>query len=162
MKLVFTNGCFDGLHPGHLSLLEYARGLGDRLVVAINSDASVRALKGLGRPLFTALDRRRMLLALRCVDEVRLFDTEEHLLQLITKLRPAVLVKGGQYCGARMPGSEFAGKVSFAPMVPGFSTTNLIERIRRLALPTDGRCDPVALATQSTLAPAAMPISRRR
>src|SRR5690606_21755932 len=104
---------------------------GDRLIVAINSDASVRELKGPGRPIYSALDRRNMLQALGCVDEVVIFDDELSLLDIIRRLRPDVLVKGGEYVGTKVPGAEYARHVWFAPMKPGYSTTGLIERIRR-------------------------------
>jgi rfaE bifunctional protein nucleotidyltransferase chain/domain len=104
MKVVFTNGCFDVLHPGHVDLLERARALGDRLVVGLNSDASVRALKGPGRPIYPQGDRVLMLRALRSVDEVLVFD-EPTPARLIEELSPDVLVKGGDWPVDRIVGA---------------------------------------------------------
>jgi rfaE bifunctional protein nucleotidyltransferase chain/domain len=129
-SLVFTNGVFDILHVGHLSLLEAARGLGDMLIVGINTDAGVRALgKGPNRPINTEQDRARMLLALRCVDGVVLFDepTPE---RLIAALRPEVHVKGGDYRVEDLPEAcivhSYGGRVVIVPYVEGVSTTRLI------------------------------------
>jgi rfaE bifunctional protein kinase chain/domain/rfaE bifunctional protein nucleotidyltransferase chain/domain len=131
MKIVFTNGCFDMLHPGHVDLLERARALGDRLVVGLNSDASVRALKGPGRPLVPQEERARMLRSLRSVDEVIIFDepTPE---RLIEELAPDVLVKGGDWPVDRIVGAEAVlrrgGQVISLPFRLPYSTTALIER----------------------------------
>lgn len=129
-SLVFTNGVFDILHVGHLSLLETARGLGDMLIVGINSDAGVRALaKGPNRPINTEQDRARMLLALRCVDGVVVFD-EPTPKRLIATLRPEVHVKGGDYRAEDLPEAaivhSYGGRVVIVPYVEGFSTTRLI------------------------------------
>jgi rfaE bifunctional protein kinase chain/domain/rfaE bifunctional protein nucleotidyltransferase chain/domain len=132
MKTVFTNGCFDVLHPGHIDLLERARSLGDRLVVGLNSDASVRALKGPGRPLVPQEERALMLRSLRSVDEVIIFDepTPE---RLIEELSPDVLVKGGDWPVDRIVGAESVlrrgGRVVSLPFRLPYSTTGLIERI---------------------------------
>lgn len=129
-SLVFTNGVFDLLHVGHLALLEAARELGDLLIVGINSDAGVRALgKGANRPINTATDRARLLLALRCVDGVVVFDepTPE---RLIAELRPEVHVKGGDYRIEDLPETKvvrsYGGRVVIIPYVAGYSTTRLI------------------------------------
>ncbi len=133
MKTVFTNGCFDLLHPGHVDLLERARALGDRLVVGLNSDASVRALKGPQKPYVNEHDRRRMLLALRAVDAVVIFD-ELDPLRLICELAPDVLVKGGDYALDEIHGREeveaAGGRVLALPFVEGASTTGIIERVK--------------------------------
>ena len=132
MKTVFTNGCFDVLHPGHIDLLERARNLGDRLVVGLNSDASVRALKGPGRPLVPQEERALMLRSLRSVDEVIVFDepTPE---RLIEELAPDVLVKGGDWPVDRIVGAEAVlrrgGRVISLPFRLPYSTTGLVERI---------------------------------
>lgn len=135
-KLVFTNGCFDLLHPGHVDLLERARALGDRLVVGLNSDESVRALKGPEKPYVPQADRRRMLLALRWVDEVVIFD-EATPLRLIEQFRPQVLVKGGDWPVEKIAGADFVlargGQVHSLPLLPGYSTTLLVRRILRPA-----------------------------
>lgn len=133
-RLAFTNGCFDLLHPGHLALLEHARRTADRLVVAINSDASVRALKGPGRPLLPEAERAETLLALEPVDRVVVY-AEPTPLELIERLLPDVLVKGADWALDRIVGREAVeaagGRVERVALVPGRSTTRLVERIRR-------------------------------
>ncbi len=133
-KLVFTNGCFDLLHPGHVDLLGRIRALGDRLIVGINSDASVQALKGPGRPIFSENERAAMLEALRSVDQVVVF-SETTPLRLIEQLQPDVLVKGGDWPVERIVGAEevlrHGGHVLSLPLLPGYSTTAIISRIRR-------------------------------
>ena len=134
---VFTNGCFDLLHPGHVDLLERARALGDRLIVGLNSDASVRDLKGPHKPYVNQHDRRRMLLALRSVDEVIVFD-EPTPLELIERIAPDVLVKGGDWPVDQIVGAEFVlargGKVFSLPLLPGYSTTSIVaDLVRRTA-----------------------------
>jgi rfaE bifunctional protein nucleotidyltransferase chain/domain len=129
-----TNGCFDILHLGHVDYLEKARAMGDRLVVAVNDDASVRRLKGDGRPINTLEVRARMLSALACVDWVVSFpeDTPE---RIICNILPDVLVKGGDYAVEDIVGGrnvrDAGGQVRVLDFVPGYSTTDLIERIRR-------------------------------
>jgi D-beta-D-heptose 7-phosphate kinase/D-beta-D-heptose 1-phosphate adenosyltransferase len=134
-RVVFTNGCFDLLHPGHLSCLEGARRLGDVLVVGVNSDASVRALKGPERPVLTEAHRAAMLAGLRCVDVVVVFP-EETPEELIRTLQPDVLVKGGDYDPATIVGADFVrgrgGQVKVLPLVPALSTTNILARQRDL------------------------------
>jgi rfaE bifunctional protein nucleotidyltransferase chain/domain len=132
--LVFTNGCFDLLHAGHVSYLTAARALGDALVVGVNTDASVRRLeKGAGRPLTPEGDRARVLAALECVDGVCLFD-EDTPLELITALEPDVLVKGGDYEVDAVVGGGVVeaagGRVEIVPFLEGYSTTEVIRRIR--------------------------------
>src|SRR5262245_9580244 len=133
-RLVFTNGVFDLLHVGHVRYLAQARALGDALVVAINSDRSVRELKGPDRPLFDEAERAEILAALRCVDYVVVFDDVSPR-SLIGKLLPDVLVKGGDYQIDEIHGREeveaAGGKVIPLPFVPGASTTSLLERLKR-------------------------------
>ncbi|KAA0255896.1 D-glycero-beta-D-manno-heptose 1-phosphate adenylyltransferase [Acidobacteria bacterium ACD] len=132
-RVVFTNGCFDLLHPGHVSLLAEARKLGDVLVVGLNSDESVRRLKGPSRPILSEGDRAQVLGGLDAVDFVVVFgeDTPE---EVIRTLRPQVLVKGGDYTEATVVGAPFVrsygGEVALIPLVAGRSTTNVVERIR--------------------------------
>ena len=132
-KTVFTNGCFDILHPGHVDLLRRARQLGDRLVVGINSDESVRSIKGSGRPFMGQDDRKKILESLADVDEVIVFDelTPE---DLIRKIRPQVLVKGGDWSEGEIIGSNYVrssgGEVHSLPLVEGYSSTNIIEKFR--------------------------------
>jgi D-beta-D-heptose 7-phosphate kinase/D-beta-D-heptose 1-phosphate adenosyltransferase len=130
-KVVFTNGCFDLLHIGHITLLEQARREGDRLVVAINSDASVRGLKGPGRPIVGENERARILAALAAVDAVMIFN-EPTPLDAIMTLRPDVIVKGGDYDESGVVGADevksWGGRVKIVPTVEGFSTTGLIAK----------------------------------
>ena len=131
-RIVFTNGVFDLLHRGHVEYLEEARALGDHLVVGVNSDASVRRIKGPERPLVPAAERAELLAALACVDLAIVFedDTPE---RLIREVEPDVLVKGGDWTPDRIVGREFVesrgGRVLNVPLRGGFSTTALIERI---------------------------------
>ncbi|MGA2348839.1 MAG: D-glycero-beta-D-manno-heptose-7-phosphate kinase [Terracidiphilus sp.] len=130
-RVVFTNGCFDLLHIGHITLLEQARRFGDRLIVAVNGDASVRKLKGPSRPIVGERERARLMAALSAVDAVVIF-AESTPLELILAIRPDVIVKGGDYgldtvVGAREVQS-WGGQVKIVPLVEGFSTSRLIER----------------------------------
>lgn len=131
-RVVFTNGCFDLLHPGHLHYLMDARRLGDLLIVGVNSDESIRKIKGENRPLTPQQDRLEMLAGLECVDFVTLFD-ETDPYRLISLLKPNVLVKGGDWGVDRIVGKDLVekegGKVVSVPLTPGYSTTRLIERI---------------------------------
>jgi len=131
--IVFTNGCFDLLHPGHIHQLREAKKLGDFLIVGLNSDASVRRLKGEGRPLLSADARRELLLAIRYVDAVIVFD-EDTPEVLIREVQPDVLAKGAEYTEEDIVGAEFVqscgGRVVRIPMLAGYSTTDLIARVR--------------------------------
>ncbi len=133
MRLVFTNGCFDLLHRGHVEYLFDARSLGDALVVGINSDASVRRLKGADRPLVAAADRALLVAALACVDAVTIFD-EDTPRDLIAELLPDVLVKGADYSLDQVVGraevEAAGGSVVLVPLRPGYSSTDLVQRIR--------------------------------
>jgi rfaE bifunctional protein nucleotidyltransferase chain/domain len=132
-RVVLTNGCFDLLHPGHLALLEAARAHGDVLVVAINSDRSVRRIKGEGRPLVPEAERAETLLALEAVDRVVVYD-EPTPLEVVKALGPDVLVKGADWAEDAIVGREeveaSGGRVVRVEMVPGRSTTAMLERIR--------------------------------
>jgi D-beta-D-heptose 7-phosphate kinase/D-beta-D-heptose 1-phosphate adenosyltransferase len=134
-RVVFTNGCFDLLHPGHVRLLEQARALGDAVMVGVNSDASVRRLKGDARPLVPEAGRAEVLAALACVDAVTIFE-EDTPRGLIAALVPDVLVKGGDWAPDQIVGREeveaAGGKVVVIPYVEGFSTSALIERMRKM------------------------------
>jgi D-beta-D-heptose 7-phosphate kinase/D-beta-D-heptose 1-phosphate adenosyltransferase len=133
-RVVFTNGCFDLLHPGHVRYLGGARALGDALVVGLNSDASVRRLKGPGRPILTASERAEVLAALAAVDHVIAFD-EDTPRALVAALRPDVLVKGSDWALDDIAGREeveaHGGRVVRMELVAGVSTSELIARIRR-------------------------------
>jgi D-glycero-beta-D-manno-heptose 1-phosphate adenylyltransferase len=140
---VFTNGCFDLLHLGHVRYLEQARCLGDFLIVGLNSDESVHKLKGLSRPLIPEQERAEILAALTCIDYVTIFD-EPTAGPLIDLLRPAIYVKGGDYASAqdgmpdptRLPEAKhvqaYGGIIRLIPYLPQHSTTELIEKIKRL------------------------------
>ncbi|HSJ24068.1 MAG TPA: D-glycero-beta-D-manno-heptose 1-phosphate adenylyltransferase [Longimicrobiales bacterium] len=132
-RVVFTNGCFDILHRGHVAYLHEARALGDRLVVGINTDASVQRLKGPGRPVVPQDDRAFVLAGLACVDAVTLFD-EDTPAELINALVPDVLVKGGDYAPDAVVGRETVeaagGRLVLIPFVSGRSTTTILHRIR--------------------------------
>lgn len=136
-KVVFTNGCFDLIHPGHVAYLEEARSLGDALVVAVNTDASVRRLgKGGLRPVNPEADRARVLAALAAVDRVVLF-AEDTPLEILTELQPDILVKGGDYQLSEVVGREVVlargGQVRILPFRAGYSTSLLVNRIRSSA-----------------------------
>jgi D-beta-D-heptose 7-phosphate kinase/D-beta-D-heptose 1-phosphate adenosyltransferase len=132
-KIVLTNGCFDILHSGHLHLLREAKALGDILIVAVNSDSSVRQIKGASRPVVGETGRAELVAALEMVDYVTLFDDLDPY-RLIDALRPDVLVKGGDYSRDQVIGGDIVesngGKVALIPLLPGFSTTDIIERAR--------------------------------
>jgi D-beta-D-heptose 7-phosphate kinase/D-beta-D-heptose 1-phosphate adenosyltransferase len=131
-KIVFTNGCFDLLHPGHVHSLEQARKLGDVLVVGLNSDASVKNLKGPGRPFVAEAGRAKLLAALACVDIVCLFD-EDTPAALLEAIQPDVLVKGAEYSDREVVGAESVrdrgGAVVLVDELPGYSTSALIKKI---------------------------------
>jgi len=132
-RVVFTNGVFDLLHPGHVDVLMAARTLGDALVVGINTDASVRRLKGPTRPIRTEEERAIVLAALECVDAVVSFDADTPI-ELITDLAPDVLVKGGDYTPETIVGASVVeargGRVVVVPLTAGHSTTRTVEKLR--------------------------------
>ena len=132
-RVVFTNGCFDLLHPGHVRCLAEARALGDVLVVAINSDRSVRGNKGPERPLVAEQDRAEVLAALASVDYVTVFD-EPTPRELIARVLPSLLVKGADWAPDQVAGREeveaAGGRVMSIPLAPGYSTTSILQRIR--------------------------------
>jgi rfaE bifunctional protein nucleotidyltransferase chain/domain len=133
-SLVMTNGCFDLLHPGHVALLEAARREGDRLLVALNSDTSVRRLKGEGRPVVPEHERAELLLALEAVDHVVVYD-EDTPIEVVRSLLPDVLVKGADWAEAAIVGraevEAAGGRVVRVALVPGRSTSAIVQRIRR-------------------------------
>ncbi len=130
--IVFTNGCFDIIHPGHIDLLEKAKSLGTKLIVGVNSDNSVRAIKGSPRPFIKQADRTRILQALKAVDEVRIFDepTPEN---LIKEIKPDVLVKGGDWTPNQIIGADFVlnngGEVFSIPLKNGYSSSSIVKKI---------------------------------
>jgi D-beta-D-heptose 7-phosphate kinase/D-beta-D-heptose 1-phosphate adenosyltransferase len=132
-KIVFTNGCFDILHRGHLHVLRAAKALGDLLIVAVNSDRSVKQIKGPTRPVISEAGRAELIAALEMVDYVTLFD-ETDPRRLIAAIDPDILAKGGDYSRDMVVGADIiernGGKVVVIPYLPGFSTTEIIERVR--------------------------------
>ena len=135
-KIVFTNGCFDLLHTGHVRYLQAARALGDALIVAINSDRSVRELKGPTRPINNEQDRAEVVAALRCVDHVIVFD-DLRASQIIQELRPSIYAKGGDYTietldfSERKALEECGAKIKILPLIPDRSTTRMIEKMNK-------------------------------
>ena len=131
-KIVFTNGCFDILHPGHIDLLERAKSLGSKLIVGINSDESVRAIKGNARPIIKQEDRKAILLGLKSVDEVVVFD-EQTPEKIIEKIKPDVLIKGGDWTEDEIIGADFVkqngGQVFSLPLKEGYSSSTIVENI---------------------------------
>jgi rfaE bifunctional protein nucleotidyltransferase chain/domain len=132
-KLVFTNGCFDLLHVGHVRYLQQARALGDALLVAVNGDSSVRALKGPTRPVNAEQDRAEVLAALECVDFLTIFHTER-VTDVVNVIQPQVYAKGGDYtidsldAGERSALESFGAEIRILPLVPGKSTTSILEK----------------------------------
>ncbi|MCM2281817.1 MAG: D-glycero-beta-D-manno-heptose 1-phosphate adenylyltransferase [Bdellovibrionaceae bacterium] len=131
-RVVFTNGCFDILHVGHIRYLQEAKALGDLLVVGLNTDASVKKLKGSNRPVQDENSRAEIMAALGCVDAVTLFG-EETPKELIEKVKPDILVKGGDYKISEIVGADFVqsygGQVKALQFVPGFSTSSILKRV---------------------------------
>jgi D-beta-D-heptose 7-phosphate kinase / D-beta-D-heptose 1-phosphate adenosyltransferase len=144
-RLVATGGCFDLLHRGHVSLLEQARALGDALIVCLNSDSSIRRVKGASRPVVGQDDRARVLQALAAVDGVAIFD-EETPADLLARLQPDIWVKGTDYANRPMPEADvvrqFGGQIVLVPVIPGYSTSRLVDtatlnrRLDESAVPT--------------------------
>ncbi|MEM9984887.1 MAG: D-glycero-beta-D-manno-heptose 1-phosphate adenylyltransferase [Bacteroidota bacterium] len=134
-RVVFSNGCFDLMHPGHVTYLEAARSLGDCLVLGVNSDASIRRLKGADRPILPLEARLRVLAGLQCVDALTTFEQDTPL-ELIQLLSPQVLAKGADYQVSEIVGAEWVqqhgGAVARLPLVAGYSTSDLIQRIQSL------------------------------
>ena len=127
-KIVFTNGCFDIVHRGHVELLKYCREIGSRVIVGLNSDDSVKKLKGDQRPYFNQQDRKILLENLSCVDEVHIFN-EETPYDLISKLKPDIIVKGGDYMPSKVVGSDIC-EVRIFNFINGYSTTNILDKMK--------------------------------
>ena len=128
--IVFTNGCFDVLHRGHIDYLEKSKKLGTKLVIGLNSDASARRLK-IGRPINTQEDRKSVLLSLRCVDEVIIFDDDTPF-NLIQNLKPDILTKGGDYKVSEVVGSDIVPQTVIIPFLSGYSTTNILKKMSEI------------------------------
>ncbi|QHT68154.1 D-glycero-beta-D-manno-heptose 1-phosphate adenylyltransferase [Rhodocytophaga rosea] len=135
LSIVFTNGCFDIIHIGHVDYLEKARALGDKLILGLNSDSSVRNIKGEKRPVVSEYARARVMAALSFVDAVVLFD-EDTPLRLIQTIKPDILVKGDDYMLENIVGADFViengGSVKTVPLVKGFSTSAIIQKIKNV------------------------------
>jgi rfaE bifunctional protein nucleotidyltransferase chain/domain len=135
VRVVFTNGCFDLLHPGHIQTLESSRALGDALIVGLNSDASIRELKGPGRPVVAEQERAELIAALECVDAVVIFN-EPNPREIIAAILPDVLAKGGDWPDDQIVGrtevEAAGGRVVSIPIIPVYSTTAILEKIRNL------------------------------
>lgn len=128
-KIVFTNGCFDILHAGHVRIIEFSKSQGDLLILGLNTDASIKRLKGPSRPINKEKDRAIVVSALGAVDGVVLFK-EDTPLNLIKTIKPDILVKGADYTKENVVGREYAGKVVLCPLVKGKSTTNIIKKAK--------------------------------
>ncbi len=128
-KIVFTNGCFDILHAGHVRIIEFSKSQGDLLILGLNTDASIKRLKGPSRPINKEKDRAIVVSALEAVDGVVLFK-EDTPLNLIKIIKPDILVKGADYTKENVVGREYAGKVVLCPLVKGKSTTNIIKKAK--------------------------------
>ena len=127
-KTVFTNGCFDIIHRGHLELLKYCRDIGSYVIVGLNSDDSVKRLKGSERPYFNEQDRKFLLESLSCVDEVHIFD-EDTPYSIISKLKPDVIVKGGDYDPSEVVGNDISDVIIFN-FINGYSTTKILDKMK--------------------------------
>ena len=128
-KSVFVNGTFDVLHLGHLALLNYAKSLGDKLFVAIDSDERVRQLKGLTRPIYDAYQRKVMLLNLKAVDEVEIFSSDEELEMWIKQINPSIMVVGSDWRNKTVIGSQYAKRLEFFERIDEYSSTKTIQDI---------------------------------
>lgn len=129
MKKIFVNGTFDILHRGHILLLNYAKSLGDQLLVAIDSDRRVRELKGESRPINSVDDRKLFLYNLKSVDIVMIFDTDQDLINLIKEYNPDIMIKGSDYKNKKIIGAEHCKEIIFMDLINGYSTTNIIKSI---------------------------------
>lgn len=129
MKTIFTNGCYDILHLGHMALFEYAKSLGDRLIVGIDSDERVKKAKGSNRPINTSDVRKKMLLCLKYVDDVRIFNSDQELSLLVKEINPDIMVVGSDWKNKKVIGSEYAKEVKFFERIPNYSTTETISCI---------------------------------
>jgi len=129
-KIIFTNGCFDIVHIGHINLLNFAKERGDKLIVGINSDSSIKRLKGEKRPINNQTDRKYFLENIKAVDEVHIF-SEDTPYNLIKSIMPDIIVKGSDYNPSDVVGNDLADVICF-PVLPGYSTTNIIERSKEL------------------------------
>tara|TARA_R110002020_G_scaffold131924_2_gene294850 strand:- start:133 stop:528 length:396 start_codon:yes stop_codon:yes gene_type:complete len=131
MKKIFTNGCFDVLHRGHLELLQYAKSLGDILIVGVDSDEKITLDKGPQRPHNKLKDRVKMLKSLRCIDKVHTFNDTVGLENLVKKILPDILVIGSDWCGKKVVGEQYAKELRFFERIHGYSTTMTLKYLNR-------------------------------
>lgn len=129
MNTIFVNGCFDILHRGHIEFLQYAKSLGDKLIVAIDSDKNVRRLKGFGRPINHEKDRKFVLEALECVDRVHIFMNAYDLKYLVWEIMPDIMVVGSDWKNKEIIGAQYAKEVIFFNRIEGYSTSKIIQNI---------------------------------
>ena len=129
MRKIVVNGTFDIVHTGHLRLLRYAKNIGDYLLVLTDSDERITELKGPKRPINFVNDRVELLTSLRVVDEVRVFNSDDELREILKSFKPDVMVKGSEYRGKSIIGSEYCNQILFFEMAQGYSSTNVIQRI---------------------------------
>ena len=127
MKIIFVNGCFDVLHPGHIQLFEYAKSLGDYLIVAIDSDEKVSQMKGKERPIFSQDDRAKTLEAIRYIDVVHIFNSKEELEDLIKTINPDIMIVGSDWKGKKVVGGQYAKAVRFFDRVGEYPTTRTLQ-----------------------------------
>jgi len=127
MKIIFVNGCFDVLHPGHIQLFKYAKSLGDYLIVAIDSDKRVSEMKGPERPIFSQSDRSQTLEAIRYIDVVHIFDSKEDLENLLKSIAPDIMIVGSDWKGKEVVGEQYAKTVRFFDRVGEYSTTKTLQ-----------------------------------
>ena len=127
MKIIFVNGCFDVLHPGHIQLFKYAKSLGDYLIVAIDSDKRVSEMKGPERPIFSQSDRSQTLEAIRYIDVVHIFDSKEDLENLLKDIAPDIMIVGSDWKGKEVVGKHYAKTVRFFDRVGEYSTTKTLQ-----------------------------------
>jgi D-beta-D-heptose 7-phosphate kinase/D-beta-D-heptose 1-phosphate adenosyltransferase len=129
VKIIFVNGCFDVLHPGHIQLFKYAKSLGDYLIVAIDSDKRVSEMKGPERPIFSQSDRSQTLEAIRYIDVVHIFDSKEDLENLLKSIAPDIMIVGSDWKGKEVVGEQYAKTVRFFDRVGEYSTTKTLQGI---------------------------------
>ena len=129
MKIIFVNGCFDVLHPGHIQLFKYAKSLGDYLIVAIDSDKRVSEMKGPERPIFSQSDRSQTLEAIRYIDVVHIFDSKEDLENLLKSIAPDIMIVGSDWKNKPVIGSQYAKRLIFFDRISNYATTKTIEHI---------------------------------
>jgi len=127
--IIFTNGCYDILHIGHIELFKYCKSFGGKVIVAINSDESIKEIKGNDRPINKLSDRTQMLSAIRYIDEVQTFNTNEELEEIIKNVKPDIMIVGSDHKNKKVIGSEFAKKLLFFERIDEYSTTEIVQRI---------------------------------